>query len=73
MNSAIADPVIWVNEHNPMITPLSVTAITFSDEVRSPSRRVKKAIAFSGDDIGDGDYWGVKRKWRSPLAPTGSV
>lgn len=34
--SAITDPVTWVKEHNPMITSLSVTAITFSDEVRSP-------------------------------------
>jgi hypothetical protein len=41
----IADPVIWVNEHNPMITSLPVTAITFFDEVRSPSHQVKKAIA----------------------------
>jgi hypothetical protein len=36
MSHAIADPVIWVNEHNPMITSLSVNTITFFDEVRSP-------------------------------------
>ena len=42
--SAIADPVIWVNAHNPVITSLSVTAITFSDKVRSPSKLLESRL-----------------------------
>jgi hypothetical protein len=36
-----------------MITSLSVTAITFSDEARSPSHQVKKAIAWRDENDND--------------------
>jgi len=48
-DQVIADPVIWVNEHNPMITSLPVTAITFSDEVRSLFEGMRLETAIIGE------------------------